>query len=184
LKNIVILFSGEGKNLENIIKTLHVGKKLNVVRAISNKKDANGLKRAKKYNIPTTIIESSNFTDRKEFDRVLVEEIQKESFDLVVLAGFMRILTPVFTKQIRAINIHPSLLPLFRGAGALKKSFESDEAEAGVTIHKVNEELDGGEIIAQESFNRVGMSFNEFETRIHEIEYSLYPKTIMRNLYE
>jgi len=182
LKKVIILFSGEGTNLENIIKTLHLTKKIEVVKAISNKKDANGLKRAEKYTIPTLVIEDKNFTAREEFDMQLVKEIEKESPDLVVLAGFMRILTPTFTKNIDAINIHPSLLPLFRGANAIENSFKSNMLVAGVSVHDVSEELDGGKIIAQDSFDKKDMSFAEFEKRIHEIEYTLYPKAILKKL--
>lgn len=131
LKKVTVLFSGEGTNLENIIKTLHLTKKIEVVKAITNKKDVNGLVRAKNYDIPTAIIESKNFTNREEFDKELVKEIEEDSPDLVVLAGFMRILTPIFTKNINAINIHPSLLPLFRGANAIENSFKSDMSVGG-----------------------------------------------------
>ena len=182
LKKVVILFSGEGTNLENIIKSLHLTKKIEVVKAISNKKDANGLKRAEKYAIPTAVIESKKFTVREEFDIQLIKEIKKDKPDLVVLAGFMRILTPTFTENLDAINIHPSLLPLFRGANAIENSFDSDIKIAGVSVHDVSEELDGGKIIFQESFDKEDMSFAEFEKRIHEIEYTLYPKAILKKL--
>ncbi len=181
LKKIAILISGEGTNAENIIKTLHK-KRVEVTKVISNKADANGLNRAKNLGIKTVVIESKNFSDREEFDKALVEELQKESLDLVVLAGFMRILTPVFTKNIKALNIHPSLLPLFRGANAIEKSFKSDMKVAGVTVHEVSEELDGGDIISQECMNKEDLDFSEFEKRIHEIEYSLYPKAICKYL--
>jgi phosphoribosylglycinamide formyltransferase-1 len=171
------MISGEGTNAENIIRKLH-NKKLEVIKVISNKKDANGLKRAQNLGIKTVVIESKNFSTREEFDEELVKELQKERVDLVVLAGFMRILTPIFTQNVKAINIHPSLLPLFKGAKAIERSFESDMKVAGVSVHKVTSELDGGEIIAQECFNKDGLSFTEFEKRIHEVEYKLYPKAI------
>lgn len=181
MKRIAILFSGEGTNLENIIKTLH-NKKLKVIKVISNKLDANGINRAKKYDIDTVVIESKKYSSREEFDAKLVKELKKSRLDLVVLAGFMRILTPIFTKEIEAINIHPSLLPLFKGSKAIERSFESDMKVAGVSIHKVSEELDGGKILAQECFNKENMSFDEFEKRIHKIEYDLYPKAILKYL--
>jgi len=181
LKKVVILISGEGTNAENIIKKLH-NKKIEVTKVISNKSDANGLNRAKKLGIKTAVIESKNFSSREEFDKILVSEIQKEHPDLVVLAGFMRILTPIFTDRVDAINIHPSLLPLFKGAKAIERSFESDMKVAGVTVHKVSSELDGGKIIAQECFHKEDLDFCEFEKRIHEIEYELYPKAICKYL--
>lgn len=169
--------------MENIIKTLH-DKKIKVVKTITNNSNANGIKRAKKYNIPTIIIDNKNFDSREDFDKELVSELKKDNLDLVVLAGFMRILTPTFTDNIKSINIHPSLLPHFKGAKAIERSFKSDMKEAGVSVHDVTTELDGGEIILQESFKKEDMNFTEFEKRIHEIEYSLYPKAILKYLGE
>jgi len=181
LKKVAILISGEGTNAENIIKKLH-DKKVEVTKVISNKADANGLKRAENLGIKTVVIESKSFSSREEFDKELVSELKKEHLDLVVLAGFMRILTPLFTDSVKALNIHPSLLPLFKGAKAIERSFESDMKVAGVTVHKVSSELDGGEIIAQECFNKEDLDFCEFEKRIHKIEYELYPKAICKYL--
>ncbi|MRJ02347.1 MAG: phosphoribosylglycinamide formyltransferase [Epsilonproteobacteria bacterium] len=179
MKKIVILFSGSGTNLENIIKRLH-GKELIVAKAITNNPEAGGIERARRYNIPVEIIDHRQFSEREEFDRELVASIKEVEPDLVVLAGFMRILTKVFTSAIpNAINIHPSLLPCFKGARALERSYASDMKVAGVTVHWVNEELDGGEIIDQSCFHRGDtMDFQEFERRIHSLEYELYPKVI------
>ncbi len=169
--------------MENIIKTLH-DKKIKVVKTITNNSNANGIKRAKKYNIPTIIVDNKNFNSREDFDKELVSELKKDNLDLVVLAGFMRILTHTFTDNIKSINIHPSLLPHFKGAKAIERSFESDIKEAGVSVHDVTSELDGGEILLQKSFKKEDMNFTEFEKRIHEIEYSLYPKAILKYLGE
>ena len=184
IKKIVILFSGEGTNLENIIKKLHNKSfnniKIVVSKAITNNPLANGIKRAKKFGIDVEVIDHKNFSSREEFDKVLVNSIKKENPNLVVLAGFMRILSSVFTDNIKnAINIHPSILPLFKGANALKRSFESNMKVAGITIHWVEEELDSGKVIAQECFNKDNLSFKEFEKKIHKLEYRLYPKVIV-----
>ncbi|WP_281951878.1 phosphoribosylglycinamide formyltransferase [Nitrosophilus kaiyonis] len=184
IKKIVILFSGEGTNLENIIKKLHNKEfndtKIVVSKAITNNPLANGIKRAKREGVEVEIIDHKKYTSREEFDKELVKAIKKESPDLVVLAGFMRILTPIFTENIKnAINIHPSILPLFKGANALKRSFESDMKVAGVTVHKVSSELDSGEILEQDCFKKDRLSFEEFEKRIHELEYEIYPKVIV-----
>ena len=181
MKKIAILFSGNGTNLENIISTLH-NKELIVTKAITNNPKAKGIERAKKYGIKVIIIEHNNFPTREEFDKALVKELKKEDLDLVVLAGFMRILTPIFTDNIKAINIHPSLLPLFKGAKAIQRSYQSDMKVAGVSIHEVTSELDGGKILAQECFNKDGMNFEEFENKIHQIEYRLYPQVIKKLL--
>ncbi len=178
MKRILILFSGNGTNLENIIQKLHQ-KELLVAAAITNNPAAKGIERAKKHGIPVEVLDHREFESREAFDHALVERIEKYSPDLVVLAGFMRILTPVFTSKIKnAINIHPSLLPLFKGARAIERSFASDMKVAGVTVHWVSEELDSGQIIDQACFHREDEDLEEFEARIHALEYELYPRVI------
>ncbi|MDL0088806.1 phosphoribosylglycinamide formyltransferase [Campylobacter gastrosuis] len=186
-KKIAVLFSGSGSNLEAILSKIHGkifnGVKLEVAVTICNKSGVYGIERAKKYGLETIIIENKNFATREEFDTALVNKIKKHGVDLVVLAGFMRILTPVFTSQIRAINLHPSLLPLFKGAHAIKESFESDMKVGGVSVHWVSEELDGGKIIAQRAFEREkDMSLEAWEAKIHAIEHEILPETIVEIL--
>nr|WP_201337933.1 MULTISPECIES: phosphoribosylglycinamide formyltransferase [unclassified Nitratiruptor] len=177
MKKIVILFSGNGTNLENIAKKLH--DKVKIVAAITNNPQAYGVQRAKKLGIPVVIIDHEKYESREAFDEVLVKKIKKYKPDLVVMAGFMRILSPVFTQNVKnVINIHPSLLPLFKGAKAIERSYASDMKVAGVTVHWVNEELDGGKIIDQACFHRDNESLEEFEAKIHKLEYELYPKVI------
>lgn len=180
---LAILFSGNGSNLENILKKLHKKKVkgiyFEVVLCICNNKNAFGIQRAEKYNLKSMIIDHNNYTKREEFDEVLVNEIQKSKIDLTILAGFMRILSPVFTQNIKAINLHPSLLPLFKGANAIKQSYESDMKVAGVSVHWVDESLDGGEIIAQKAFEKKNLSFKEFEDKIHILEHQILIQAII-----
>ncbi len=183
VKKIAVLFSGSGSNLEKILENVH-GKtfetcKIEVACLICNKKDAYGIQRAKKYGLDTTIVSHTDFSSRENFDRKIVNIIKDSEVDLVVLAGFMRILTPEFTKNVNAINLHPSLLPLFKGANAIINSYNSTMKVGGISVHYVSEELDGGEIIAQECFQKDGMSLEEFEEKIHNLEYKLLPKTIV-----
>lgn len=186
-KKIAVLFSGGGSNLEAILEGLH-GKvfgetRIEVALTLTNKANAGGIAKAAKYGLKSVVIEHVNFTSREEFDAAVVEEIKHANVDLTVLAGFMRILTPVFTSQVRAINLHPSLLPLFKGAHAIKESFESDMKVGGVSVHWVSEELDGGKIIAQRAFEKsAGMSLEEFEAKIHAIEHEVLPETIVQIL--
>ena len=186
-KKIAVLFSGGGSNLEAILERLH-GKvfgqtKIEVALTLTNKANAGGIAKAAKYGLKSVVIEYVNFASREEFDAAVVEKIKHANVDLTVLAGFMRILTPVFTSQVRAINLHPSLLPLFKGAHAIKESFESDMKVGGVSVHWVSEELDGGKIIAQRAFEKgAGMSFEAYEVKIHEIEHEILPETIVRIL--
>lgn len=188
IKNIAILFSGNGSNLQAILQTVHNktfnGVKICVALLICNKKDAYGIKRAKEFNLETVVIENAKFPTREEFDKALVDEISRYNIDLVVLAGFMRILTKEFTSKIKAINLHPSLLPLFKGANAIVDSFRSDMQVGGVSVHWVSEELDGGKIISQKAFERGKKDFLEWENSIHSLEHEILPQTIIKILTE
>ena len=217
IKRIAILFSGNGSNLEALVKALHnkcfyakkdIGLqereflisgisndfiecevsmndsfKIEVALALSNKKDAYGLVRAKNLGIKTQILESSAFKNRVEFDRELVEILKPLGLDLCVLAGFMRILTPVFTNTIKAINIHPSILPLFKGAHGIVESYRSEMKLGGVSVHYVSDELDSGEIIAQGVLAKIeGESLGSYEDRVHKLEHYLYPLAVLEAL--
>jgi len=168
MKNIAILFSGTGTNFEYIAKNLH-NKKLRITLAITNKADAGGIKVANRYNIPIFIIESKNLT-REEFDTKVVDIIKKQNIDLVVLAGFMRILTTIFTNNLKAINLHPSLLPRHKGLRAIERSYEDSYSKGGVSVHWVNSQLDGGDVILQKSIDKTGLSFKQYYNKIREIE--------------
>lgn len=186
-KKIAVLFSGGGSNLEAILSKIQ-GKifnniRLEVVLALTNNANAGGIAKALKYGLKSVVIDHKSFKDREDFDAALVSEIKKTGADLVVLAGFMRILTPVFTNEIRAINLHPSLLPLFKGAHAIKESFNSQMQVGGVSVHWVSDELDGGRIIAQRAFERKeNMSEAEWEAKIHAIEHEILPEVIIKIL--
>ena len=185
-KKIAVLFSGSGTNLEAILQKLH-GKifgdiKIEVVMTLTNKPDAGGIVKAAKYGLTSVVIDNKKFASREEFDAALVDEIKKYDVDLVVLAGFMRILTPIFTENLRAINLHPAILPLFKGAHAIEESYKSDMQVGGITVHWVSAELDRGKIIAQKTFSRKNRTFEESEAKIHKPEHKLLPKTIVEIL--
>ncbi len=187
VKKIIVLFSGNGTNLENIIKKLDKrdidGTIFQISGAICNNKNAKGINICKKYNIPLTILEHQNYKSREDYDKELVKIIDSYNPNLTVLAGFMRILTPVFTNNIKAINLHPSLLPLFKGAFAIKESFQSDMKVGGVTVHFVNNELDGGKIILQECFQKEeNETLESFAQKIHLLEHKLLIQAIIKIL--
>ncbi|MSN95758.1 phosphoribosylglycinamide formyltransferase [Campylobacter sp. FMV-PI01] len=187
VKKIAILFSSNGSNLEALLKKVHNkifnGVKIECVLLICNKKDAFGIQRAKKFGLETKIIEHTKFNSREEFDAQLVKEIKAKDVDLVVLAGFMRILTNTFTSQIKAINLHPSILPLFKGSNAIKDSFFSDMQVGGVSVHYVSDELDGGKIIKQRTFERnKNMTLQDWEDEIHKIEHEILPLCVIEIL--
>jgi phosphoribosylglycinamide formyltransferase 1 len=135
--------------------------------------------------VPVEVIDHTRFDSREAFDTVLVETIGKYDPQLTVTAGFMRILTPVFTDRVRTINIHPSLLPKYKGANAIVQAYASGDAVCGVSVHWVTGELDGGEVIAQASFERAHtMDLAAFEEAIHTLEYTLLPETVIKLLCE
>ena len=188
VKKIAILFSGTGSNLEKILETLHQKTfqycRIEVVLTLCNRPNAAGIAKSRAYGVEPLILDHTLYSSREAFDEALVQAIQKSGAELTILAGFMRILTPIFTKNIKAINVHPSLLPLFKGGNAMKESFESSMKVAGISIHYVSEELDGGDIIAQSCFEKSdAMSFEMFEAEIHAKEHELLPKTI-KNLLD
>ncbi|MDR2100181.1 MAG: phosphoribosylglycinamide formyltransferase [Campylobacteraceae bacterium] len=183
-KKIAVLFSGSGTNLENLFVKIHNktfnGVRIEIALTLCNKDDAAGIEKSQKYGVEPLIIKHKEYPQREEFDKRVVEIIRAHEIDLCVLAGFMRILTPYFTKNVKAINIHPSLLPLFKGADAIRQSYEASAKKAGASVHFVNEELDGGEVILQKSFTRTkDMSYEEYEANIHKIEYEILPQAVV-----
>lgn len=186
-KKIAILFSGSGTNLEALLEKVH-NKTFNnthieCTACITNNPEAKGIQRAEKYGIKSIVINHNDFINREDFDLALVNELKKYNPDLTVLAGFMRILTPIFTKSIKAINLHPSILPLFKGAHAIKDSFNSDMQIGGVSVHWVSDELDGGKIISQMAFCRQdGMSLEQWEEKIHNLEHDILPQSVIKLL--
>jgi phosphoribosylglycinamide formyltransferase-1 len=179
---IIVLISGSGSNLQAIIDACNA-KMINgcVVGVISNKANAYGLESAKKNNIPTNVINHNDFTTREDFDKELVSSINIFQPDLIVLAGFMRILSPIMTSVFKnkMINIHPSLLPKYPGLNTHEQVIANDDDEHGVTIHSVSEELDGGPIIAQSKISVYkDQNLDDLIERIHEIEHKIFPKVI------
>jgi phosphoribosylglycinamide formyltransferase-1 len=169
MKKLAILFSGTGSNFAYIMKHLHQ-KEYEVVLAVTNNPEAKGKEIALEYNIPLVIIDSTQYSQREFFDKKLVETLTIYQPNLTILAGFMRILTPVFTSQIKAINLHPSLLPRHKGLHAIEKSYEDKFKEGGVTVHYVSSQLDAGKIIVQKTLPKKGLSFHEYDKQIRSIE--------------
>jgi len=179
MKKIAILFSGSGTNLKYILDNLH-NKDVKVVLALTNNPNAKGIEYAKEYNIPLVIEDSKKYKDREEFDSKVVEYIKKSGAELTVLAGFMRVLTPIFTNNIKAINLHPSLLPRHKGLNAIKRSFEDEFKEGGVTVHYVTSKLDSGEVIIQKSINKENLSYEEYYQKIRKIEKVALKEAILK----
>jgi len=181
MNKIAVLFSGKGSNFAHIVKTLHT-KEAKVVVALTNNPDAGGIAVAQAAGIPLEIVDSTAFKSREAFDTEVLKRLNKYSPDLTVLAGFMRILTPVFTENVKAVNLHPSLLPRHKGLHAIEKSYNDVYSEGGVSVHWVTAELDGGEIILQKEVLKEGLSFEEYDHKVRQIEKEALIKAIKKVL--
>ncbi len=180
--NFSVLASGRGGNLQAIIRAIEEGRiKAHLKVVISDKKDAYALEHARQAKIPAVFMDPKDFKDRVSFDQAMVECLKEFKVDFVVLAGYMRLVSDVFLQQYphKILNIHPSLLPAFKGTHAIKDAFEHGVKVTGPTVHFVNEGLDDGAIILQES---VGIepqdTLETLEAKIHEAEHRIYPKAI------
>ena len=182
MMNFAVLASGRGGNLQAIIKAVNTGKinaHLNVV--ISDKKDAYALEHARAVQIPAVYINPKDFPDRESFDRALVDRLQEFKIDFVVLAGFMRLLSIYFIEQYpdKILNIHPSLLPAFRGMHAIKEAFDYGVKVTGPTVHIVVKEVDDGPVILQEPVAVDPQdTIESLEEKIHQAEHRIYPQAI------
>ena len=186
MKNIVILISGSGSNMAAIARSAqkeHWQDKfgVRVAAVISNKPDAKGLGLAKGFGIATDVVSHRDFASREAFDAALLARIEVHAPDLVVLAGFMRILTPGFVQHYagRLINIHPSLLPAFAGLHTHQRAIDMGCKVAGTTVHQVTAELDYGHILAQAAVPVLpGDTSDTLAARILTQEHLIYPQAV------
>ncbi len=183
MKKIAILFSGKGSNFAHIVNALHL-KKVEVVVALTNNPDAEGIAVAQMHEIPLEIVDSKLYENREAFDTVIVERLLSYNPDLTVLAGFMRILTPVFTDTVKAVNLHPSLLPRHKGLDAIKKSFKDEFEVGGVSVHYVSSELDGGEIVLQKEILKEKLDFPAYDKKIRSLEKEALREAILQIVSE
>jgi phosphoribosylglycinamide formyltransferase 1 len=182
MKNIVILISGRGSNMEAVVRALEAeGWPARVAAVISNKPDAGGLAFAQARGIPTAVVSNKAFASRAEFDAKLQEVIDTFQPDLVVLAGFMRILTAPFVEHYagRMLNIHPSLLPLFPGLHTHQQALDAGMTEHGATVHFVTAELDHGPSVLQASIPVLpGDTPDLLAARLLVEEHKIYPRAV------
>jgi phosphoribosylglycinamide formyltransferase-1 len=177
-----VLISGNGSNLQALIDAREQGRLgVDLVNVISNQADAKGLERAARANIPSTILDHRGFPDRNEFDRALAVLTSAAKPDLVILAGFMRIIGPGMLDHFagRIINLHPSLLPLHRGTDTYQRAIDAGDREHGASIHFVTEELDGGPVISQVRIPVLATdNKNSLAARLAPMEHRLLVSTI------
>ncbi|MDH1011674.1 phosphoribosylglycinamide formyltransferase [Pseudomonas nicosulfuronedens] len=177
--NVVVLISGSGSNLQALIDSLAGADTPAVIRAvISNRADAYGLERARQAGIETRFLDHKSYADRESFDAALIQAIDGFNADLVLLAGFMRILSADFVRhyQGRLLNIHPSLLPKYKGLHTHQRALEAGDAEHGCSVHFVTEELDGGPLVVQAAIPVESDDTPEtLAQRVHVQEHVIYP---------
>lgn len=181
MTRVAVLASGEGSNLQALIDVVHGKHDVDLVRVVSDKPAAAALDRATKAGVPTAVFPIAEFADRGERDLAIVEQLRADEVDLVVLAGYMAILSPEFIGSFfgHIINVHPSLLPKYPGLAAIEQALDAGESQTGVTVHYVDEGVDTGPVIAQETLDiRAGEDLEALTERIHEIEHRLLPEVV------
>lgn len=185
---LAVFASGTGTNFQALNDAI-LQRNLNaeIVRLIVDKSTAGALNLAKLFGIPATAIKYSNYETKSEAEQVIINQLKKDQVDGILLAGYMRILTPKLIDAYsgKIINLHPAMLPNFPGRHSILDAFEAGVSETGVTVHFVDNGIDTGEIIAQEAVPiLVNDTIDLLETRIHHVEHVLYPNTLEKLIDE
>ncbi len=187
LKRLAFFVSGNGTNAQNLIRKIKAGElAADPAVVISDNPGAGALEKAKQLGVEAVVVDRKKYASKAAFETAIVAVLDEKKIDLIVLAGFMRILSAEFVARYprRIVNIHPAYLPAFRGAHAIRDAFEAKVKETGVTVHFVDAGVDTGPIILQ---RKVAVSPDDtletLETRIHAAEYELYPEAL-RNVLE
>lgn len=188
---VIVLISGSGSNLQAIIDQQESGElPIEICAVISNKDNVKGIERAEAHKIPAIVLDHEQFDSRLSFDNRLREIIESQQPDIIALAGFMRILTPEFTRRFegKMINIHPSLLPKYQGLHTHRRAIEAGDIEHGATVHFVTAELDGGPPIIQAAVPiEPGENETNLAAKVLEIEHQIFPlavRWLAQNLIE
>ena len=180
--NIAVFASGRGSNFAAIIRAAKKGTiKANLSLLVCDNPKAGAIARAKRAGIKIALVKEKDFAGKKEFEEKIIQYLEENKIDLIAMAGFMRILSPEFVQkyQGKIINIHPALLPSFKGAHGIKDAFEYGVKITGVTVHFVDEEMDHGPIILQKKLEiEEDDTMESLEAKIHKAEHKLYPDAI------
>ena len=175
---IAVVISGRGSNMEAIVRGAQTPGGYQVVRVIADRETAGGLERARSLGIPTSVVPFKQFADRAAFEAALAIELESTGAELVALAGFMRILSPHFVQRFegRMLNIHPSLLPFYKGLDTHARVLAAREPHHGASVHYVTAELDGGPVIMQGRLKtRANDTIESLSARVHALEHIIYP---------
>lgn len=177
-----VFVSGKGSNLQAIIDAMNAGDiKAELALVFCDRRKAYALKRAKAAGIPTLVLLRKDYATPQSYERDIIIQLKDMQIDFIVLAGYMKVFTPFFVKQYpnQILNVHPSLLPAFKGVRGIKDTFTYGAKVAGVTIHFVDDKMDHGPIIIQEAF-RVSEreTLESLDERIHQVEHKIYPRAI------
>jgi len=178
---LAVLVSGEGTNLQAILDSVHGREGIEVVGTAGSRAEAPGLERARQAGVETAVFAAADHADRAARDRALGDWLEERGTELVVLAGWMEILSPDFIRRFtgRVLNVHPSLLPSFPGIGAIEQAIEHGVRVTGVTVHFVDEGVDSGPIVLQEALELAyDREVDEVEREVHAIEHRLLPRAI------
>ncbi len=188
MKNIAVFASGSGTNFEAIVSACENGKikDAKVLLMVCDKKDAFVITRAKNHNVEQFVFNAKDYSSKEEFETVIVKKLDELKIDLVCLAGYMRYIGKVLLDNYegRIINIHPALLPSFKGAHGIQDASNYGVKVFGVTVHYVDSGVDSGKIIMQRGFEYYGDDIEELEAKIHDVEHVLYIEAINKFLYE
>ena len=179
--DVVVLISGSGSNLQALIDSLGEDSPVRIRAVVSNRAEAYGLQRAQAVDIDTHVLQHKGFADREAFDAALIEIIDAYQPQLVVLAGFMRILSAGFVRhyQGRLLNIHPSLLPKYKGLDTHRRALDAGDQGHGCSVHFVTEELDGGPVAIQARLKiEPNESIDQLTDRVHAAEHIIYPLAV------
>lgn len=183
MKNLVVFASGNGSNFEAIAKAC-INKKLDaqVLLLVCDKKDAYAIKRAKRLGIESLVLSPKDFNSKNDFEKAITDKLSQYNIDLICLAGYMRIVGEELLSKYegKIINTHPSILPAFKGKDAIEQAMEYGVKVFGITIHYVNSDLDGGNIISQKTLPYEGNDIELLKKRLLKIEHKLYINTIAK----
>ncbi len=181
MKRLAVFASGRGTNFEAIVSACESGRlSAEVVLLVCDRPDAEVVARAEVHHVPCFAFCPKDYAAKADYEREIVSRLQQSGVELICLAGYMRLLSEVLLNAYegRIINIHPSLLPAFKGAHAIEQALAYGVKVYGVTVHYVDASMDGGRIIAQQAIPYEGSDITELETRLHAIEHELYIQTI------